>query len=107
MAWRMVNDRIPKDILYSVLIDGKKGVGRPYLRFKDVCKRDFMATNISVDNWERLAMDRKLWKRVTSTDTSIRYPNIHSFVYIVCVCVKWDPCGMVWTEQVWPICVTE
>ena len=34
------DDRIPKDILYGKFPAGQRGVGRPQLRYKDVCKRE-------------------------------------------------------------------
>ena len=34
---RMENGRIFKDLLYSELATGRRPVGRPALRFKDVC----------------------------------------------------------------------
>ena len=39
----MEDGRIPKDILYGELAAGQRGVGRPQLRYKDVCKRDMKA----------------------------------------------------------------
>ena len=37
---RMNDERIPKALLYSELVVGKRNVGRPRLRYKDVCKCD-------------------------------------------------------------------
>ena len=37
---RMEDSHIPKDILKDELACGRRTVGRPQLRFKDVCKRD-------------------------------------------------------------------
>ena len=31
---------IPEDLLYGELTTGKQSIGRPKLRFKDLCKRD-------------------------------------------------------------------
>ena len=41
LVYRMDDGRIPKDILYTELADGKRPAGHPQLRFKDSCKRDF------------------------------------------------------------------
>ena len=37
---RMANGCIPKDMLYGELVTGTRTVGRPYLRYRDTCKRD-------------------------------------------------------------------
>ena len=59
---RMCDERIPKSLLYSELVDGIRKRGRPTLRFKDVCKRDLKSLNISTDKWEELANDRDKWR---------------------------------------------
>lgn len=60
---RMQEGRIPKDILYGELATGHRPVGRPQLRFKDVCKRDLKLTGIDIDRWEQLADDRSGWRQ--------------------------------------------
>ena len=47
---RMDDGRIPKDLLYGELVQGKRSTGRPQLRFKDVCKRDLKALKIDQNN---------------------------------------------------------
>ena len=37
---RLDNNRIPKLVLYSQLVEGSRGIGRPRLRFKDTIKRN-------------------------------------------------------------------
>ena len=37
---RMEGGRLPKDVLYGELTSGSRPVGRPMLRYKDVCKGD-------------------------------------------------------------------
>jgi len=61
---RMEDGRIPKDVLYGELATGSRGVGRPALRFKDTCKRDMKACNISPVTWEAQAEDRAAWRTV-------------------------------------------
>ena len=58
----MEDGRIPKDLLYGELELRSRPVGRPKLRFGNVCKRDMLATGLPTDNWELLAEDRVKWK---------------------------------------------
>ncbi|KXJ06125.1 hypothetical protein AC249_AIPGENE16751 [Exaiptasia diaphana] len=74
---RMDDGRIPKDILYGELIEGKRPIGRPKLRFKDICKRDLKSLRIDLDKWESIAADRTRWKHsvneaISHFETSLR-----------------------------------
>ena len=59
---RMNDGRIPKDLLYGELSSGKRAVGRPLLRYKDVCKRDLQAIRLDLNTWEGLDQDRNAWR---------------------------------------------
>ena len=59
---RTENGRIPKNMLYGELATGATPVGRPTLRFKDVCKRDLKAGNINPAGREAAAADRCRWR---------------------------------------------
>jgi hypothetical protein len=59
---RMDDGRLPKDILYGELAVGKRSVGRPNLRYKDVCKRDLKDLKIDIATWEEQAKERGTWK---------------------------------------------
>ena len=61
-VYRMEDGRIPKDILYGELAAGQRGLGRPQLRYKDVCKRDMKAVCININSWEDLTADRTSWR---------------------------------------------
>ncbi|XP_066021426.1 uncharacterized protein [Pocillopora verrucosa] len=65
-VYRMEDGRIPKDLLYDELESGSRPIGRPKLRFKDVCKRDMLANGLPTDNWELHAADRSDWRSVCS-----------------------------------------
>jgi len=45
---RMDNSRLPKQILYSQMKEGTRGVGRPRLRFKDTVKRNLKDLKIPI-----------------------------------------------------------
>ena len=54
----MVDGRIRNDLLYGQLASGCRPIGRPALRYKDVCKRDQKLTNINPDSLEKMEDDR-------------------------------------------------
>lgn len=64
---RMDCGRIPKDLLYGELAEGTRPIGRPRLRFKDVCKKDMQQCKIDVATWESLAGDRSSWRRAVKS----------------------------------------
>ena len=51
---------------YSKLASGSQDVGRPRLRYEDVCKRDMKACNIDSESWEVTAENRTRWKQHVS-----------------------------------------
>lgn len=66
---RMDKGRIPKDLLYGQLEQGTRPTGRPQLRYRDVCKRDMQAANISIETWEEVASDRNAWRHAVKSGT--------------------------------------
>ena len=70
---RMEDGRIPKDIMYGQLAKGSRPVGNPVLRFKDVCKRDMKACDISPADWEVVAEDHDcwLWRKGTAGNAAL------------------------------------
>ena len=61
---RMDDGRIPKDLLYGEIAEAKRPVGRPKLRFNDVCKRDLKAMGMPADSWEAMAANRVVWRSI-------------------------------------------
>ena len=47
---RMEDGRIPKDLLHGELATGCRPIGRPALRFKDICKRDLKLTGTDTES---------------------------------------------------------
>ena len=45
--------RLPRQLLYSQLRDGKRNHGRPRLRFNDIVKRNLKRKNILLDSWRQ------------------------------------------------------
>ena len=68
---RMDGGRIPKDLMYGELSTGARSRGRPYLRFKDVLKRDIKAFQLPVTSWERIASDRDKWRAALSRGSKL------------------------------------
>lgn len=60
----MQNGRIPKDMLYDELATGSRPADRPFLRFKNVSKRNMKKGDINPTGWEAAAADRSSWRLV-------------------------------------------
>ena len=59
---RMSADRLPKQVLYSELLHGKRKRGGQRLRYKDVLKRHLKCAKINTDTWEQVASSRPTWR---------------------------------------------
>ena len=55
---RLPDDRIPKQLLYGELCQGKRSVGNQHKRFKDNLKVSLIDFSIDIQTWENLATDR-------------------------------------------------
>uniref|UniRef100_A0A0L8HD70 Uncharacterized protein n=1 Tax=Octopus bimaculoides TaxID=37653 RepID=A0A0L8HD70_OCTBM len=58
----MEDGRISKDVLNGELVAGQRNIGRPKLRYRDVCRRDMRALGINTNSWGDLAADRTSWR---------------------------------------------
>ncbi len=58
---RMGPGRIPRDLFNGELAEGSRLIGRPRLRYKDICKKDMKLSDINIGTWERRAEDRSAW----------------------------------------------
>ena len=63
---RTEDGRLPKDVLYGELTSGSRPVGRPMVRYKDVCKGDMKSAEINPDSWEAAAADRSNWRHMVA-----------------------------------------
>lgn len=59
---RMDHSRLPRQLLYSQLKEGKRNQGRPRLRFKDTVKRNLKKLDLGVNQWQELARNRDCWR---------------------------------------------
>ena len=64
---RMPDRRLPKQLLYGELCQGKCSVGGQKKRFKDCLKVSLKDLNINLNTWESLAMDRPTWRSKITT----------------------------------------
>ena len=67
---RMEDTRLPKQILYSQLKEGARGIGRPRLRFKDTVKRNLKDKRIPIGSWQSLSRNRGQWRTVVHRKSS-------------------------------------
>ena len=50
---RMDDSRLPKQLFYGEMWEGKRGASKPKKRFKDTIKLYLKQSGISVDQWEK------------------------------------------------------
>ena len=64
---RMPDERPEKTLLYGVLGEGSRRVGRPLLRYKDTLK-DILKRGAALGTWRQIVTDRLAiaWRRLTS-----------------------------------------
>jgi hypothetical protein len=58
----MSDDRLPKQIFYGELANGKRPRHKPKRRFKDCLKDTMKVQDIDYNNWEETAMNRAKWR---------------------------------------------
>ena len=60
---RMPDHRLPKQLLFGELTEGKRNAGGPKKRFKDTLKTSLRAFGINTTSWEKTAEDRNTWRQ--------------------------------------------
>ena len=79
---RMPDARPVKALLYGVLEEDSRRVGRPFHRYKDTLK-DMLNRGAALGIWSEIVSDRLVWPRLTSdicdkTEIERRNRNIES-----------------------------
>ena len=59
---RMLDSRLPRQVLFSQLTDGLRTRGGQRKRFKDTAKHYMKKGHININTWEDMAADRLLWR---------------------------------------------
>jgi hypothetical protein len=59
---RMPEHRLPKQLLYGELSQGKRTAGGQKKRYKDSLKASLKALGFDLNTWETLALDRPAWR---------------------------------------------
>ena len=59
---RMLDERLPKKVLYRELQEGKRSQGGQKKRYKDTLKASLKDLNIPTESWEQAAQDRTKWR---------------------------------------------
>ncbi|XP_062828422.1 uncharacterized protein LOC134296734 [Anolis carolinensis] len=67
---QMPNHRLPKQLLYSKLKNGKRNVGGQEKRFKDGLKANLKNCGIDTENWEALALERSNWRSAVTSSAA-------------------------------------
>ena len=61
-ATRMLDERLPKKVLYGELQEGKRSQGGQKKCYKDTLKASLKDFNIPTESWEQAAQDRTKWR---------------------------------------------
>ena len=72
----MANGHTPKYMLYGEFVTGTRTAGRPYIRYRDTCKRDMKVAGIDTTIWEAAADDRGRWRSVVKAGMRTEDENI-------------------------------
>jgi hypothetical protein len=61
---RMKDFRLPKILLHAECDLGQRDIGQPSISFRTCIRKDLTLFNISILNWQILALDRVLWRKL-------------------------------------------
>ena len=58
----MDDSRLAKQLFYCEISEGKRGIGRPKLCYKDKLKENVKNADLNTENWEELVLKRASWR---------------------------------------------
>ena len=61
---RIDDGRLPRQLCYGDMWEGKRSALKPKKRFKDTIKYYLKQSGLSVDQWEKMASDRNKWRKL-------------------------------------------
>ena len=61
---RMDNGRLPKQLFYGEMWEGKRSALKPKKRFKDTMKYYLKQSGPPIDQWEKMVSDRSKWRKL-------------------------------------------
>lgn len=62
---RMDKNRVPLQVAFSELVEGKRAQQKPKCRWMDILKEDFKKLGINITNWRDIAANRNQWRDST------------------------------------------
>ena len=74
---RMADNRLPKQMLYGQLKEGKRTQGGQKKRYKDNIKTHLRQCHLSLTSWEEVALQRSMWSRMVHEGTSHLEKDLH------------------------------
>ena len=66
---RMQDNRLPKRLFYTELVEGHRSRGRPKPCYKDTLKKSRQKSDIDEEQWEIMATNRSEWRQATTKGT--------------------------------------
>ena len=60
----MQDNRLPKIILHAETNEGQRKIGRPRKKFRQCLKEVLKSFNIPVEDFNKIALDRKKWRKL-------------------------------------------
>ena len=73
----MPESRLPKQVLYFQLVEGKRAPGGQKKRFKDNIKANLKKCHIDLKSWEASTTDRTIWRNLVREGAAQYNDDLH------------------------------